>query len=234
MQSHKKFIVLFLVLFGVLGVGFDVFALETTWPRSPNGILLDDSTTLSGLVAYLYGWMIAIGGLAAFSVIVFAGVQYLTSAGDPGKTKGAKDKITSAVGGLLLLLSTVLILNVINPELTILTSPSFTPDSQTLDAIDFGDEPNISAPCENVTIRSSSDPADPFSVVLEPGDKQENFLADLGWSPHAFDLEGACRVNLYTNSDCGGDATLPLIADIPDIGVTGLTSSEINCVSVED
>ena len=63
---------------------------------------------------------------------------------------------------------------------------------------------------------------------------KNNFFEDLGWSPHAFDLEGACRVNLYTNSSCKELVALPLIADISDIGTTGLISSEINCISVEN
>jgi len=237
-QSRKKFIVLFLILFGVLWVSSDVFALDTpkppdleiAWPTSPNNISLDGNSTLPDLIAYLYGWMIAIGGLAAFSVIVFAGIQYLTSTGDPGKTKDAKDKIASAVGGLLLLLSIVLILNVLNPELTKLTPPGLTPTFQKLTAIDFGEPEDILAECEEVIISESVLDLTLFfnfdiddqrnktvfdieksnlpatTIVLKPNEKKQNFFLDLEWKPLTFYVKGSCTVSLYTNNDCGGDA----------------------------
>ena len=122
MTFGKVFIITAIALVGIFGLGTEILAtthgLETVWPQSPNGINLTGTSTLTDLIAYLYGWMIAIGGLIAFIIIVIAGFQYLTSSGNPTKTQDAKDKILSAVTGLILLLSTVIILNVLNPELT--------------------------------------------------------------------------------------------------------------------
>ncbi|MFH1713999.1 MAG: pilin [Candidatus Nealsonbacteria bacterium] len=91
--------------------------LEIAWPPSPLGTQLQtDSITL--LVKYLYEWAIGIGGFLAFISLIIAGVQYLTSAGNATRMGNAMGRIKSAGFGLILLLSAVLVLNVINPQLT--------------------------------------------------------------------------------------------------------------------
>jgi len=122
--KNKKIIVL-LVLLGIFGAFSVALALEVAWPNSPAGTPLNDTSNLTDLIKYLYEWGIAIGGLAVFIALVIAGFQYLTSMGDPGKMKEAKERITSAFLGLVLLLSSWLILNTINPGLTTVNIPPF-------------------------------------------------------------------------------------------------------------
>jgi hypothetical protein len=123
------------IIFSILLVGFflasSVFALQVSWPNSPMGTKLTDESGLTDFVKYLYEWGIAIGGIATFVALVFGGFLYLTSAGDPGRLKEAKDRIFSAITGLALLLAIYLILNTINPDLTTLRPPSFTPPQPT-------------------------------------------------------------------------------------------------------
>jgi len=132
----KRGLILFLLLF--LGIFFlvpRVFALEVAWPRSPMGTVLTDSSSLTDVVKYFYEWGLFLGGVAAFISIIFGGILYLTSAGDPGRLREAKDRIFSAIIGLVLLLSVYLIFNTINPELTALRVPSFGPPTTTLAGI---------------------------------------------------------------------------------------------------
>ena len=87
----------------------------------PNGgftLILD--TDLNQLIAWFYYFIVGVAGLAAFAMLVWGGVQWLTSAGSPAKITEAKDRLTSALLGLLIILGSWLILQVINPELTIL------------------------------------------------------------------------------------------------------------------
>jgi len=124
----NKWLLLFLILLGAFGLTFRIFAaLELGWPPSPAGTQLTNNSTVVDLVQYFYEWGLAIGGIATFFVLLMAGFQYLTSAGDPDKMKEARDRIQSAIFGLILLLSSWLILNTINPELTTLKSPYFDP-----------------------------------------------------------------------------------------------------------
>lgn len=75
------------------------------------------------LVSQLWGWGISVGGLIAFVLIVFSGFQIVTSAGDPKRFKAAQELLTSAIGGLILIVLSVVLLNFIG--VTVLKLPGF-------------------------------------------------------------------------------------------------------------
>jgi len=106
-------------------------ALETTWPPSPLGTQLTACAILTDMVRYFYEWGLFIGGLAVFISLLIGGFLYLTSIGNPSRMTEAKDRIFSALIGLILLFSIYLILNTINPELTVLNLPEFMPGCDT-------------------------------------------------------------------------------------------------------
>jgi len=94
-------------------MGIDLNALAATREGVP----------INQLVAWFYYFLVGISGLATFLMLVWGGFTWLTSTGNPTKISDAKDKITSAVLGLVIILSSYLILKVINPELTTLKLP---------------------------------------------------------------------------------------------------------------
>jgi len=108
-------IIIFILIPAVL---FASDGLQVNWPTSPMGRNLDITSELHHFVAYLYEWGIGLGGIAVFIMLVIAGFQYLTSVGDPAKVTMAVAKIRSAILGLILLLSSWIILDTINPQLT--------------------------------------------------------------------------------------------------------------------
>ncbi|RJQ13522.1 hypothetical protein C4553_03175 [Candidatus Parcubacteria bacterium] len=65
----------------------------------------------------IYEFGLGIAGALAMLMIVWGAVEYAVS-GAIDKKADAKDKITQAIWGLVLLLSAVLILNTVNPNLT--------------------------------------------------------------------------------------------------------------------
>ena len=125
MKHVKKISFVLLLLALVTPIVADAVNLNLTYPIFPGtpDINKEENQGLSGIVAWLYTLIVGISGLAAFVMIVWGGVQYMTSAGNPTKTSDAKDKIKMALLGLLLVLASFLILQVINPELTILRDP---------------------------------------------------------------------------------------------------------------
>ncbi|SNQ61216.1 pilin [Candidatus Methanoperedens nitratireducens] len=79
----------------------------------------------AGLLTYLsglYNFLISVVGILAMAVIIYGGMRYLTSAGNPSSVEEAKDAITSAVTGLILALVSWLILSTINPDILVLKS----------------------------------------------------------------------------------------------------------------
>lgn len=82
------------------------------------------STDLPSLIAWFYYAIVGLSGFAAFIMIVYGGIMWMTSAGNPSKITDARDRIEKALLGLLLVLASFLILQIINPEFTILHTPS--------------------------------------------------------------------------------------------------------------
>lgn len=76
------------------------------------------STGPVGIIANFYEFALLVAGLLAFAVIVYAGIKYALAVGNPSKQSDARDHITQALLGLLLLLSAFIILRTINPGLT--------------------------------------------------------------------------------------------------------------------
>lgn len=54
--------------------------------------------------------VIALAGIVLFIMLITGGVKYITSGGDPKAAEGAKNTITYAIGGLLLILLSYVIL----------------------------------------------------------------------------------------------------------------------------
>lgn len=75
---------------------------------------------LAEYIVAIYRYLVGIASIMAGVMIVWAGLKWLTSAGSPERIGEAKKKIAGALVGLVLVLGSYVILNIINPELTIL------------------------------------------------------------------------------------------------------------------
>lgn len=80
-------------------------------------------TDLGDYIRTIYTWMVGIGGLVAVILIIVGGFIYMTSAGSPDRVKAAKERISHALLGLLLLLGSYTLLYTINPDLVRLRLP---------------------------------------------------------------------------------------------------------------
>ena len=143
MNIMKKKIVFFLIIFlflfaladfslaqcppGLVEVeGKCVRALEITYPKIAGEALTEQRIIKEGLPGYVkYIFTLAVGliGFVIFGVLIYNGIKYLTSTGDPTKMSDARAGIFYAFLGGLLLVSSVLIFNTINPQLAIMELP---------------------------------------------------------------------------------------------------------------
>lgn len=120
----KKLFLLLFLFFVFLSIGSSTLAqvarpLEVQYPIVPEvPTPTTVETELPNYVKYIFNFFIWASGFIALVVLVIAGFQYLSSAGRPEVLKDAKNRIFSATTGLLLLLSSWLILTTINPQLT--------------------------------------------------------------------------------------------------------------------
>ncbi|SRR5258708_2141747 len=67
----------------------------------------------NAFVGFFLGWGIGIGGGIALILILVAGFQIMTSRGDPKQLQAGQELLTSAISGLLLLIFSLVILNII-------------------------------------------------------------------------------------------------------------------------
>ncbi len=78
------------------------------------------------MISQLLGWGTIVGGGIAFLMIVLAGLQIVMAGGDPKKIQAAKELITSAISGLILIIFSVILLNVIGVKILGLNSLGFS------------------------------------------------------------------------------------------------------------
>jgi len=177
--------------------------LNVDWPNSPLGTPLTENSGLTELVKYLYEWLISLGGLAAFIALIYAGIIYLTSAGNPTQTKNAKDHLKSAAFGLVLLFGTFIILNTINPQLTKITLPPLSPSSN-IDGPNFNLSLNQEIHgCEKVEISSLKEFPKQGGIPVKVNNRSDgNPIIE------SIKIFGSCKVKLYGVKGCGSERDL--------------------------
>ena len=85
-------------------------------------------------VASFYTFALMLGGVLAFGAVVYGGVLYAISMGNPSQQSEGKEWIKSALIGLLLLAGAYLILFTINPDLVNLNMPTLDSVNVKMDA----------------------------------------------------------------------------------------------------
>ena len=77
----------------------------------------DQGSSPGGVVANFYQFALMISGILALGAVVYGGIKYVASAGNPSAQHEGREWIQSALLGLLLLAGAYLILSVVNPDL---------------------------------------------------------------------------------------------------------------------
>jgi hypothetical protein len=95
---------------------------ELTYPDIKGVVpIATGKDVLPVFVKYLFYLAIGMAGFIAFGALVYGGLKYLTSAGNPSATDEARKQIIAGFLGVIVLLSSAWFLNTINPKLTILS-----------------------------------------------------------------------------------------------------------------
>jgi hypothetical protein len=101
----------FLIIAGVAAFS-PVFADTSIVSGIPEG------ATAAQVIVYFFNLGMALGSFFAVIMLIIAGAEYMMARGNPSKLEEAKGRIKNAFLGLIVLLSSLLILNTINPELS--------------------------------------------------------------------------------------------------------------------
>jgi len=110
-MNRQYFIIFFYtLLLGILGLASLGEADSITAPGSGSSAPAPNPL---GIISNIYQFALMIGGLLAFGMVVYGGIKYALAAGNPGAQSDARDQITQALLGLLLLLGATIIFNTI-------------------------------------------------------------------------------------------------------------------------
>jgi hypothetical protein len=113
----STFIIFLCVFFGTVAIAAnDKYVPLSPLPSIAGSSPTNSSSDFSGYVIQLYQWGVALTSGLAVVVIMWGGVGYVTSAGGGG-IEEAKGRISAAIMGLLLALSSYIILKTINQDL---------------------------------------------------------------------------------------------------------------------
>ncbi len=120
MPFINKHATIALALMFALFWGVAVFAqpLELQYPQLP-GVELSQKPLLPDFVKYLYTFSVLAAGFLAVGSSVYGGFRYVASAGSPSARNEARAQITGGILGSLVILGAYILLNTINPQLTI-------------------------------------------------------------------------------------------------------------------
>jgi len=133
----KTFKILIIVVASLACFSF-VMAAGTTVEFKPllndsGGIL--DTSSLSAYMATLFQFGVGMAGVLAVLMIIWGGVEYMTTEAFTGKS-AAKSRIENALYGLLLALATYTILYTINPDIVNLDKNCLvSPDCQKISTV---------------------------------------------------------------------------------------------------
>ena len=182
MKIQKSKLIFVFFLFFLLLQANCALALEINYPnvpgaQTPQDFMKDqsipESQHLSLYIKYIFNLAIWLSGLIAFGVIVWGGLSYLMSAGSPQKISSAKDTIVSGFFGLLLLLSSYLILYIINPKILALQLP----EPEFLSEVEF--ERMETDPPPSTLNQSAISTEIPWAKIIEDGIFKEGSIKNI-------------------------------------------------------
>ena len=135
MQSKriKKIFLIFTPIFLLIFIAFGVMVAQASaftkidptkypWHEATQ----NKEAPISGFVSSFYTFALGAVGVAALGALIYGGILWTVS-GAVSTQQEAKEWISGAIWGLVLLLAAYLILNTINPALVNLTEPAVEP-----------------------------------------------------------------------------------------------------------
>lgn len=147
-------------------------------------------------IANFYIFSLIIGGILAFGVIVYGGVRYMASAGNPSGQGDAKEWIEAALLGLLLLVGVYFILDVINPQLLNLNLPTLTAVNIAVPSTSGGGTGGSTTQTGTPSNRCTAPSAGPCSTAS---------LQNTCMGSNAAIAGGVCQTESSANPGAGGD-----------------------------
>lgn len=79
--------------------------------------MIRDTATINCIIPLftnIISWLFALAGTVGLFLIIFSGIKFVTSGGDPKQVEGARKTLTYAIIGLMVIFFSYLIINLIS------------------------------------------------------------------------------------------------------------------------
>lgn len=214
------------MVIGIGGQALGIENLEVSYPNIHSGVDAPTTTKtlLNDYILYIFYFALIFSGVIIFGSMLMAGISYMSSMGNPAALGDSRNRMSSAFLGVILLLSSFLLLSTINPEIVTMTLPSIANERFITLTFASGDEINIKSsnaflPEDGAVSLSygentESDGVDIiiYSEIRYEGSSEK--ITDAGSLPfHAKSIVIAWKlpgVRLFPETDYGGDPHLYL------------------------
>lgn len=133
----KRILISLTVIFYLfLGSNTALAAVGPGSPPQPDNVLCPGNNAINtaigcipindtnSFIGFILGWGVGIGGGIAFLLIIYASFMITTSSGNPERLKAGQELLTSAIAGLIMLIFSIFILQLIG--VTVLKIPGFS------------------------------------------------------------------------------------------------------------
>lgn len=122
MKPFVRILTLVLLIAPVVALGADNFVPLAPIPNLDTG----SNATLGSYINSLFFLIISVAAMLAVIKVVIGGFQYMTQTSSTSATAKARETIRDAIIGLILLLSSYLILSIVNPQILSLEALRFS------------------------------------------------------------------------------------------------------------
>lgn len=177
--------------------------LEIIYPSLPSVVTPTTiRTALPNYIKYIFTLAMVLSGLIVFGVFLAAGLRYLTSAGNPGAVNESKNRMISAFLGAIIILSSYLILNTVNPKISLIEINKMGPTELGVTFLDASG---------NIEFNTSVNVPDFALVGLDSSHPpiKVKFLS------HEVEVTPCYTLNDFTESSCNSNGTIKLNEDEP-------------------
>jgi len=106
-----------IILFILIGIIFCSPVLAVDYPVIRGININDPNITASQFIIYLFYLIIAVGSLIGVIILIVAGLEWVSAYGDAKVINSAKKKIAAVFTGLIVLFTSYIVINTINPAI---------------------------------------------------------------------------------------------------------------------
>jgi len=89
----------------------------------------EEGEKVANWVSSLVKWIVRLAGLISFLALLYGGGLYLFSAGSVNAIKRARQQVIAGIGGLIIITTSYLVLQTINPQILGGISPTTPPEN---------------------------------------------------------------------------------------------------------